>query len=67
MDESSYLRSVYERDGWYLLVQESGKHGANLLLERGNGSEWVGTVPYEKLDGFIEFMNKLSRRNTDDL
>lgn len=60
-DEHSCWTHTFEVDGWKLLVQESGKNEANLLLERGNGSEHVGFVRHSSVQKFISFMERVAK------
>ena len=52
MNTSPYKNEVFEADGWTLRLEESGKRGSNLYLERGKGSEYLGEILYN--DGGVE-------------
>lgn len=60
-EEASCWTHVFEANGWKLLIQESCKRGANIILEgRGNGSEWLGGLTYSDngVDKFLQFMER---------
>lgn len=63
-DYASCWTHTFEANGWKLLIQESRKQGANILLEgRGNGSEWLGELTYSNngVEKFLQFMERFEK------
>lgn len=62
--EASCMMHIFEADGWKMVLQECGKHGAILLLEgRGLHSQYLGeiTTSGKGLENFLEFMGRFEK------
>lgn len=62
-DYASCWMHTFEANGWKLLIQEGCKHGANVLLEGRNGTEWLGEITYSNngVEKFLRFMERFEK------